>query len=56
MTVEELAGADRKRWQQLRAELDTRRERRTERRRFRKDPEAYLNDLENKLHQSRLPA
>ena len=56
VTVEELAGADRTRWKQLRAELDERRQRRTERRRFRKDPEAYLNDLENKLHQSRLPA
>ena len=54
VTADELAGADRQRWQQLRAELDERRQRRTDRRRFRKDPEAYLNDLEIKLHQSRL--
>jgi len=50
----ELAGADRPAWLALRAELDERRERRTDRRRFRRDPTAYLNDLENKLNQSRL--
>jgi len=56
VTADVLAGADRQRWRQLRAELDERRKRRTDRRRFRQDPEAYLNDLEIKLHQSRLPA
>lgn len=56
VTADDLADADRQRWQQLRAELDERRQRRTDRRRFRQDPEAYLNDLEIKLHQSRLPA
>ena len=55
VTAEDLAGADRAAWKQLRAELETRRERRVERRRFRRDPDAYLNDLENKLTQSRLP-
>lgn len=52
--VDELAGADRSAWRAMRMELDERRERRTDRRRFRKDPTAYLKNLENKLHQSRL--
>lgn len=56
VTADELAGADRQRWQQLRAELEKRRSRRTDRRRFRQDPDTYLNDLEIKFHQSRLPA
>jgi hypothetical protein len=56
VTADVLAGADRQGWRQLRAELDERRKRRTDRRRFRQDPEAYLNDLEIKLHKSRLPA
>jgi hypothetical protein len=53
--ADELARADRPRWRQLRAELDERRQRRTDRRRFRQNPENYLKDLEIKLHQSRLP-
>lgn len=56
VTAEQLSGADRAAWQAKRAELDERRERRTDRRRFRRDPDAYLNDLENKLYQSRLRA
>lgn len=52
---EDLAGADLETWTRKRAELEERRQRRTDRRRFRKDPEAYLNDLENRLNQSRLP-
>jgi hypothetical protein len=56
VSADDLAGADRPRWRQLRAELDERRQRRTDRRRFRRDPEAYLKGLEIKLHQSRLPA
>jgi hypothetical protein len=56
VTSADLAGADRVAWRQLRAELETRRQRRVERRRFRKDPEAYLKELENRLNQSRLPA
>jgi hypothetical protein len=51
-----LAGADRVAWKRLRAQLETRRERRVERRRFRRDPDGYLKALENKLIQSRLPA
>ncbi len=56
VTATDLAGADRVAWMRLRAELETRRERRVERRRFRRDPEGYLTALENKLIQSRLPA
>lgn len=52
--AEDLAGVNRARWQQLRAELDQRRQRRTDRRRFRKDPSGYLKALEDKFNQSRL--
>lgn len=55
-TAEELATADRDAWQAVRQELEDRRERRVERRRFRRDPKAYLEALENKLIQSRMPA
>lgn len=55
VTAAELAGADRDAWRRLRAELEHRRERRVERRQFRRDPHAYLEALEHKLHQSRLP-
>ena len=55
-TAADLAGADREEWQRLRAELEERRQRRVERRRFRRYPEAYLKELENPLIQSRLPA
>jgi hypothetical protein len=56
VTAADLAGADRAEWERVRAELEVRRERRVERRRFRQNPDAYLHDLENKLIQSRLPA
>jgi hypothetical protein len=55
-SVADLSGADRGKWRQLRAELEERRQRRVERRRFRRDPDGYLNALETKLTQSRLPA
>jgi hypothetical protein len=56
VTAEQLSGVDPEAWRAKRAELDDRRERRTDRRRFRRDPDAYLRDLEIKLHQSRLRA
>jgi hypothetical protein len=56
VTAEQLSGADRAAWREKRAELEKRRSRRTERRRFRRDPKGYLEGLENKLNQSRLPA
>jgi hypothetical protein len=55
VTAADLAGADRVAWKRLRAELETRRERRVERWRFRRDPNGYLKVLENKLIQSCLP-
>lgn len=54
VTAEDLAGADCVAWKRLRSELETRRERRVERWRFRRDPENYLKALENKFIQSRL--
>jgi hypothetical protein len=56
VTAADLAGADRAAWRQLRAALETRRQRRVERRQFRRDPHGYLKALEDKLSQSRLPA
>ena len=55
VTAADLAGADPTEWKRLRAELEERRQRRVDRRRFRRDPEAYLKSLENDLYQSRLP-
>lgn len=55
-TARELASADREEWQQLRQELDVRRQRRTERTRFRRDPQAFLSQLELKLSQLPLPS
>jgi hypothetical protein len=55
-TADDLAGADRAEWKRLRQELDERRHRRTQRRRFRRDPEGYLRQLEDLLTQSGLPA
>jgi len=52
----DLISADRESWAELRAELAQRRQRRVERRRFRRDPEGYLRQLEAKLIQPRLPA
>ena len=56
VTAADLASADLGAWKELRAELEVRRQRRVERRRFRRDPEGYLEGLENKLNQSGLPA
>jgi hypothetical protein len=55
-TTDELAGADRAEWRQLRQALEERRQRRTQRRRFRRDPEGYLRRLEEQLSQLSLPA
>jgi hypothetical protein len=52
----ELAKGDRADWQRLRAELEERRQRRVERRQFRRNPEGYLRELEAKLNRSGLPA
>ena len=55
-TAEELAEADPQRRQQLRDQMETRRLRRVQRYRFRRDPQAYLSDLEEKLLQLALPS
>jgi hypothetical protein len=55
-TAEDLAQADRAGWASLRQALDERRQRRTQRRRFRRDPEGYLRQLEDLLTQSGLPS
>lgn len=54
VTAEQLSEADPTAWQAKRTELDERRFRRTARRRFRQNPDDYLECLENKLNQSRL--
>jgi hypothetical protein len=43
-------------WQELRAELEQRRESRRKQRRFRRDPDAYLKELEQRCLQLSLPA
>jgi hypothetical protein len=53
--MRDLIGADRESWADLRAELAQRRQRRVERRRFRRDPEGYLRQLEANLNQPGLP-
>lgn len=55
VTAEQLSEANPAEWREKRAELEKRRTRRTDRRRFRKNRDAFLKDLERKLHQSRLP-
>jgi hypothetical protein len=55
-TAADLAKADRGEWRRLREALEERRQRRVERRRFRRDPEGYLRRLEEQLTQPGLPA
>ena len=54
-TGEELAPAQTQSWQELRQRLETRRQQRTHRRRFRRAPAAYLAKLETDLLQLILP-
>jgi hypothetical protein len=54
-TAGELGHVDRQRWRDLRRRLETRRQARTLRTRFRRNPEAYLAELERKACQSALP-
>lgn len=55
-TTRDLARADREQWRELRRRLDQRRQARTLRTRFRRDPGAYLAELERKLRQPTLLA
>ena len=56
LAARELAAADRERWSARRAGLERRRRARVMRRRFRRDPDAYLARLEQRLLQPTLPA
>ena len=51
----DLGRVDRQRWNQLRQRLDHRRQARTLRTRFRRNPDAYLAELEQKASQLTLP-
>lgn len=51
----ELAAVDLEAWRSLRAELELRSQQRVQQRRFRRDPEAYLANLETRLIKSILP-
>ncbi len=55
-TARDLGRVSRERWRDLRQRLDQRRQARTLRTRFRRDPEAYLAALERQACQSTLPA
>ncbi len=55
-TARDLGRVNRERWRDLRRRLDQRRQARTLRTRFRRDPEAYLAALEQQACQSALPA
>lgn len=54
-TGEDLVPATLERWHGLRHTLETRRQHRTQGRRFRRNPEAYLADLENNRKKALLP-
>ena len=54
-TAADLATENLEAWRSLRAQLDRRSQRRVLQRRFRRDPEAYLADLEVQLVKSILP-
>ena len=54
--AEELAGADPGQREELRRQLEARRRRRVSRSRFRRDPKAFLCQLEEQLLQSALPS
>jgi hypothetical protein len=54
--VEELAPEAVGEWQELRRNLERRRRTRAQGRRFRRNPSAYLRELEEKIPQSRLPS
>jgi hypothetical protein len=55
-TAEELAKADPTKQAELRQHLEARRQRRVNRTRFRRDPQAFLQQLEEKLLQPTLPS
>ncbi len=56
VTAEDLRPLDLVAWRELREELDTRQEARRKQLRFRRDPQAYLRALEERLLKPSLPA
>jgi hypothetical protein len=56
ISPEELAPPELRKWQQKREELRRRRRARARQGRFRRDPDAFLRELEDKWSQSRLPS
>jgi hypothetical protein len=56
ISPEELAPADLEKWRQKRAEMLRRRRARAQQTRFRRDPDAFLREREDKLTQSPLPS
>ena len=56
ISVAELAQVDRSRCEELRRQLEARRQRRVQRRRFRRNPQAYLQVLEEELLKPTLPS
>lgn len=55
LTADDLADCDQAAWRTLRATLDDRQQSRAAQSRFRRDPAAYLNGLENRLSKLTLP-
>jgi len=55
-TAADLAAADKAKQAELRRHLESRRQRRVNRTRFRRDPQAFLQQLEEKLLQPTLPS
>ncbi len=55
LDAEQLRPTDVEEWRKLRAELEKRHEARRRQRRFRRDPEAYLRQLEDRLLKPALP-
>ena len=56
VSARDLARANQEQWRDLRQRLDQRRHARTLRTRFRRNPDAYLAELEQKICQPTLPA
>lgn len=54
-SARELSGCDHDAWQELRSQLNARREKQKQRTRFRRDPKAFLAQLEQQFIQSALP-
>jgi len=54
-SAEDLSACNRVAWTQLRTQLDARREKQRQRTRFRRNPEVFLNQLEQQITHSTLP-